>query len=342
MKNNDKLLVPAAQKLYSALHSLEQFDKCNDFFDNISHLDKFLSEYRNVTFVIQKSLAHSDLLEEYKALRDKLLKNELSDWFVDKRNEISKEHPFKLEKIVKATIYDRPESIQLNTRIFTADDDADYESLIASLRDFLKLNNPVETYFSIEYIYKEAGTKENLFDKLLPGIIVMKNFLLALNEKVCDKSKQYQDLLAKIDKMNILKVDKTILFVNDFVYYATKDTFISGSQVSMLFPKDRVSLARFYTMFEPKANLKNTLYGSFITCLLKHAAIFVKQDNSIMPVFFTIFDNNTVNIDPFDTTIRSTVYRKIDKISNRIKSNKEKVRAIFLYVRCGDTEILMF
>ena len=39
MATNDNLLVPAAQKLYSALSSLERFSKHNDFFDNISSLD---------------------------------------------------------------------------------------------------------------------------------------------------------------------------------------------------------------------------------------------------------------------------------------------------------------
>lgn len=38
MATNDNLLVPAAQKLYSALSSLERFSKHNDFFDNISSL----------------------------------------------------------------------------------------------------------------------------------------------------------------------------------------------------------------------------------------------------------------------------------------------------------------
>lgn len=61
MDSNNNLLVPAAQKLYSALSSLERFSKYNNFYDNISSLDNFLSEYRNVTFVIQKSLAHTNL-----------------------------------------------------------------------------------------------------------------------------------------------------------------------------------------------------------------------------------------------------------------------------------------
>lgn len=94
MATNDNLLVPAAQKLYSALSSLERFSKHNDFFDNISSLDSFLSEYRNVTFVIQKSLAHTNLLSIYEETRDEFLSGDLGKWFVGKRNEVLKEHPF--------------------------------------------------------------------------------------------------------------------------------------------------------------------------------------------------------------------------------------------------------
>ena len=59
------LLLPAYQKLYSALQSLERFSKGQDLFDNIACIDNFLSEYRNVTFVLQKSLAHTDYLSVY-------------------------------------------------------------------------------------------------------------------------------------------------------------------------------------------------------------------------------------------------------------------------------------
>ena len=94
MATNDNLLVPAAQKLYSALSSLERFSKHNDFFDNISSLDSFLSEYRNVTFVIQKSLAHTNFFCIYEETRDEFLSGDLGKWFVEKRNEVLKEHPF--------------------------------------------------------------------------------------------------------------------------------------------------------------------------------------------------------------------------------------------------------
>ena len=60
-------LFPALQKYYSALNSLERFNKEANFFDNISALDSFFSEYRNVRFVLQKSIAHTD----YKTIYEK-------------------------------------------------------------------------------------------------------------------------------------------------------------------------------------------------------------------------------------------------------------------------------
>ena len=57
------LLYPAYQKFYSALSSLARFKKDANFFDNISCLDTFFSEYRNVTFAIQSQLKHSDYFE---------------------------------------------------------------------------------------------------------------------------------------------------------------------------------------------------------------------------------------------------------------------------------------
>lgn len=60
------LLYPAYQKFYSAISCLERFGKENDFFSNIANLDTFFSEYRSITLVMQKSLAHTSHIEFYK------------------------------------------------------------------------------------------------------------------------------------------------------------------------------------------------------------------------------------------------------------------------------------
>lgn len=48
----EDLLLPAYQKLFAALQNLELFNKEQDLFENIACLDSFLSEFRNVTFVL--------------------------------------------------------------------------------------------------------------------------------------------------------------------------------------------------------------------------------------------------------------------------------------------------
>ena len=54
--NNHEILGPALQKYYSALKSLYEFGLQGDFFDDVSNLDKFFSEFRNITFVVQKGV----------------------------------------------------------------------------------------------------------------------------------------------------------------------------------------------------------------------------------------------------------------------------------------------
>lgn len=93
MSTNNNILIPAAQKLYSALVNLEKFSRHNDFFDNVASLDGFLSEYRNVTFVIQKSLAHTEHIETYQKLRDKYLSGEIGKCLFIKGMRFSKSIP---------------------------------------------------------------------------------------------------------------------------------------------------------------------------------------------------------------------------------------------------------
>lgn len=67
------LLYPAYQKFYSSLSSLERFDKEGNFFNNISCLDAFFSEYRNITFVIQAALKHTEYFNIYEKIETCIL-----------------------------------------------------------------------------------------------------------------------------------------------------------------------------------------------------------------------------------------------------------------------------
>lgn len=132
------LLLPAYQKLYSALQSIERFNKGQDLFDNIACIDNFLSEFRNVTFVLQKSLAHTDYMSTYEILREQYLKNPQCSWLVNKRNEVLKEKPFSLEKQLILRIYLPYETSVFPTESFTIADEVDYGSLIDMVKKSYK------------------------------------------------------------------------------------------------------------------------------------------------------------------------------------------------------------
>ena len=91
-----ELLYPAYQKFYSALSHLHRFDVEKDFFNNISCLDTFFSEFRNITFVLKKSLRHTSYFEIYEKYCNEYLSD--CDWLRKKRNETIKEAPFPLIK----------------------------------------------------------------------------------------------------------------------------------------------------------------------------------------------------------------------------------------------------
>ena len=338
MAANDNILVPAAQKLYSALSSLERFSKHNDFFDNISSLDSFLSEYRNVTFVIQKSLAHTDLFRLYEETRDEFLSGDLGKWLVNKRNEVLKEHPFKLQKEVIVTIYDSLSTLRMVSEKFTAEDDADYASLIESLRQFLNSRDRVETSFSVEFVYKEINTDDNLFNKLLTGVSNMYEFLISLNQKIGDDSALFRSIMDKIKNLNIIRVNTTDLFVDDYVYYSKDDNFERGSRIELRLPKFRLPANKMFELHGLDISLDtfditviNDTHEIFLKTILLHAFLYSQQNKHIMDTIILIYDDNSLEIQsPFDTTIRTTAYRKINEIADFIIESKGSIKAVIV------------
>ena len=151
----DDLLLPAYQKLYAALNSLERFSKGQDLFENIACIDSFLSELRNVTFVLQKSLAHTDYIGVYNDFRERYLKNDDCSWLVEKRNEVLKEKPFGLEKSLKLTLYHHSGAGVFSTDYYTINDEQDYSSLIEMVKEVVEKLPVIEVFFSVEFVYND-------------------------------------------------------------------------------------------------------------------------------------------------------------------------------------------
>ena len=335
---NNNLLDSSFHKLYSALQSLEQFNICNDLIDNISNLDKFFLEFRNITFALQKALTHTEYLKTYESLRDKHLKNSNSQWLIDIRNKVSKQQPFELKKQITITIYepiaDSP-TLKIQLEEFNIEDEKDYSSQIENIKFFIKSLNILELHFSIEFLYYE-NPSVNLFENITVNIQNMLYLLTELEQVIYGSvitSNKFKD---KIRELNFYRTPKDILFNQDYVYYADLDEFDVSQTMFMAFSEGKdLSLPTFLKDLRlPLNNIGKFISKNEISCVmdaflafyLMHVIAFSEQ-KELMPAFMVIFEDNSYFIHPFSGSNRTTFYREIQNIVDLISN--ENVKAVF-------------
>lgn len=335
-KNVRGLLYSAYHKLYSALSNLEKFEKETNFFDNITYLDSFFSEYRNVTFMLQKSLAHTDYINAYEENRQKYLLNDTCKWFIDKRNEVLKQQPFDLEKKIRIIVYTPSENLALPELSFTIDDDIEFSTLIDSMREFFTKLRLVEVMFSAEFSFFEKGKNAELYDKFVEGISNMKLFMKAMKEAVNESCVLSDQLEKKINEMKFYRIPKNMLLTDDYIFYTRKNMFerASRAELSLRMNDQRAPSFNFEKMFPDSKDL----FESFI---MLHIVIFQMQKN-LMPTCFIVYNDNTMQFISFDSSIKTTVYRKLYEIANRIE--KEGIIDVMyvgeMYIYENNKEIL--
>lgn len=325
------LLYPAYQKFYSALSSLERFSKEANFFDNISCLDTFFSEYRNVTFVIQSQLKHTDYYNEYEKNRDKYLTDH---WFVDKRNETAKEQPFRMYKRIKIVVYTPSEEMTIEERMFSVENDVSFSSLKNEIQQFFKDFLEEEIFFSIEYSFSEDGGETDLLGRIFTGISAMKNLLEALKRKIADECTLCEQLSQKIERMAFLNVPRDFLLTDDYVYYKRNEEFERAGRLAMMLTLDgkkTISRRPLCEMTNVKyLNYDGTPFGCFT---LMHAMLrTVGFGADIMPAIMIVYGDNTYDIDVFHADIKTTIYRKINEVAKTIdREDIEEVCFMSLY-----------
>ena len=60
------IIYPMLQKYYNALNSLNALNITKNIFESIPLIDNFFAEFRNITFVMQKSFNTKELKEYYR------------------------------------------------------------------------------------------------------------------------------------------------------------------------------------------------------------------------------------------------------------------------------------
>ncbi|MDQ1140107.1 hypothetical protein [Pedobacter agri] len=322
MENPRGLLYSSFHKLYNAMSSLEKFEKGNNFFDNIAHLDNFFSEFRNITFVLQKALANTDFFYLYEELRNKYLINDIGRWFVKKRNEVTKQQPFDLEKRISIRLYSATNTVALPELTFTIDNDVEYSTIIESLKKtFLELN-AFEVMFSTEFTFHEKGKTEDLYGNFIFGINSIKMLLTELKITIAENSPLCDELEKKIESFNFYKVPKNFLLIDDYIFYCQKDRFEKASRVEFFTDRfdEKISVSKLNDHYKSAGR---DIFDGFVTW---HLVIFQMQ-KLLMPTCIIFYNDDTFRMKSFDGSIKTTIYRKMNEIANTIE--KDGINKIF-------------
>lgn len=109
------------------------------------------SEYRNITFVLQKSLSKTDLKTNYEEIRNKYLSGNISQWMIKTRNEVLKEQPYELKKKIVVTVYSQDTSSVILSKEFILSNEASYSEMNHKIKEQIFKSLHLETHFSIEY-----------------------------------------------------------------------------------------------------------------------------------------------------------------------------------------------
>ena len=324
----EDLLLPAYQKLYAALQSLERFCKGQDLFANITCIDSFLSEFRNITFVLQKSLAHTEFIYVYESLRDKYLKNEDCSWLVEKRNQVTKEEPFRLEKLLNITLYLPNGAGVFLTDSYTIEDEEDYSSIIEMVKRAIEGIPSIEVFFSVEFIYREIGSERNLFSTIDHGVDAIIALLKELNKTIGGEiSKTRELVLEKIKGLHFHRLPKDYWFIDDYVFYRQDHVFEKGARCEMVMPYNPESSYKNLCNMVGIKNEGNYIEESFRAFELMHIATFTMQ-KKLMPTIMTLKEDGSIALVSYDASIKTTTYRKINEIARDI-INGAPIAAVF-------------
>ena len=325
------LLYPAYQKFYSAISCLERFNKEQDFFENISCLDTFFSEYRSVTLVMQKSLAHTPYIEKYKNL---VATECLDPWLNTQRVKSVHTHPVEFTKEVDISIYFLDRGIELLSESFSVEDDVPFSSLNATLKAVFARIDPTEVFFSAKCAFPEKDTGEDVLKKALSGLASMQDFMDKMHSAIGEECPLCNQLRDKISHSSIMHTPMDFITVDDYVYYPAKDEFERGGRLAGMLGGGIVPPRSLLKGMHSFHSIREDDY--FQKFVVMHIII---GTTDLMPTFMVVYKDGTFQLITYHADIKTTFYRKINEVAATIMSeNVQEVYYMMTYVLCDYTE----
>lgn len=281
----------------------------------------FLSEFRSVTLVLQKSLGGNQHPVYQKNLSEHLLKDErVAEWLNEQRINVVHKHPFNLKKIVRVVIYTWGGALEFKRFEQTLEDEKPIGDYLQMIRNtFLSIAAP-EINFSAQFLFvDEEDAKEiNIFDLIEPGVTSMWMFLHAMKTDLQENDEIVNQLMKEIDTIYLKKPQHWMSDALDYSYYRSTDSFERGESMAMLIPDVRMPIDLF---IEKTKSFKAPVHNFFDAFIWTHSWIYIQQNHEIMNTFFVEYADGTYQTIPFLASIRTTMYRFINRIARQISDN---------------------
>lgn len=324
----DERMQKVYQKFYSSINLLSKVTSNGDYIDNISYIDSFLSEFRNITFVLQKQFSDKKSKDIYKEMRDAYLVNdEKLNKLVDFRDEIIHERPFDLKVNVVCSIY-LGKVLKYGVMSCNADDKLIKRSVIErkinnSLRG-IKTTAP-EINFTYEVEFISDSTKIDIINLSEYGINKMFDFLNDFERRIYGNNDNSMIIKEKISKKIIDVFSNKLNFSINGVYLVQQkkiNTSFSKARLITVDKNKKPSIGIGKTKLE-KDNLMfkgNTLVEKFKSFVMSHLAIF-SFTKDLAPVFAIIYDDEECEMICNLAYSKADLYETINTVVDKIKND---------------------
>lgn len=324
------------QKYYNSLLQLDKVNIKNNLFENITYLDSFFSEFRNITFMIQSNCRNQEAKEIYSELRQKYLLNSKMKWFIEKRDEIIHQNPIDLKKRIEVSIYTLTGEKNIIDKIITIkDDNITLENITENIVENLKHVETVpEVFLSAKFMMFDENDELDICEVIRFGVQVMHDFISEFDEKIANKCDTCQKLMRKT--LNLIQsfVSKQISLIEDMSFNTKSKELIFYDKAQLLFgskngniikPLDKKIEKNSKGMFMSG----NTFFEKYDSFVLFHIFI-ARMQSELMSVYVILYEDSSYEFQPFIIFVKSTMYRIIADLCKKILKDKKIVAIFFM------------
>ena len=154
----------------------------------------------------------------------------------------------------------------------------------------------------------------------------MCEFLNNLYDGISEKSSLTEEVIERIKKSPILSLPPDMRWVNDYVYYPSTEQFENVERwgLSVNFPSNGKTISRT-SMQNWRHWYRELGENDFDRFVAMHVAMRTRED--IMPAFMTLCHDDTYEIDAFNASNKTTLYRKIHETAQHVL--EDNVREVF-------------